>query len=69
MYIGDHSVDVAFGKNAESVLKKDFPKAEVICVAIHHPGLYSEDDPRFLPDFTANNSEELFAVLKKLDEE
>ena len=69
VYIGDHSVDVAFGKNAESVLKKDFPKAEVICVAIHHPGLYSEDDPRFLPDFTANNSEELFAVLKKLDEE
>ncbi len=69
IYVGDHSVDVAFGKNAETELKKSFPAAEVICVAVHHPGLYADDDPRFAPDFTANNSEQLFAVLKKLTEE
>lgn len=69
IYVGDHSVDVAFGKNAETELKKSFPAAEVICVAVHHPGLYADDDTRFAPDFTANNSEQLFAVLKKLTEE
>ena len=37
IYVGDHSVDVAFGKNAETELKKSFPAAEVICVAVHHP--------------------------------
>lgn len=69
VYVGDHSVDVAFGKNAEAELKKSNPDAEVICIAIHHPGLYAENDPRFLPDYTVTSSEQLFPVLKKLAEE
>lgn len=49
--------------------KKIFRRRRLSASQSTTPGLYSEDDPRFLPDFTANNSEELFAVLKKLDEE
>ena len=63
VYIGDHSVDVAFGRNAEATLKKDFSDAKVICIAIHHPGTYSEEDENFLPDFVANSGAELFEIL------
>ncbi len=62
-YIGDHSVDVAFGRNAEAALKKDFPEAKVICVAMHHPGDYCEEDDNFKPDFIARNTAELFEIL------
>ena len=63
VYIGDHSVDVAFGRNAEAALKKDFPDAKVICVAVHHPGNYCEEDKNFPPDYIAKNSAELFEIL------
>lgn len=63
VYIGDHSVDVAFGRNAEAMLKKDFPEAKVVCIAIHHPGDYCEEDENFLPDYIARNSSELFEIL------
>ena len=66
VYVGDHSVDIAFGRNAEAELKKDFPDARVICVALHHPGLYENNDLCFPPDFTANSSADLLSVLKKL---
>lgn len=69
IYVGDHSVDVAFGRNAEARLREEFPEAEVICIAIHHPGLYADDNPRFAPDFTVTSSEQLLTVLKKLNEE
>ena len=67
VYVGDHSVDVAFGRNAEAVLKKDFPEAQVICVAIHHKGLYSEDSPEFPPDYTVRGAGELLSLLKELN--
>ena len=67
VYIGDHSVDVAFGRNAEAVLKKNFPEAQVICVALHHKGLYDEDSPDFLPDYSVHSAGELLALLKELD--
>ena len=63
VYVGDHSVDVAFGRNAEAMLKKDFPEAKVVCIAIHHPGDYCEEDENFLPDFIAHDSSELFEIL------
>lgn len=63
VYIGDHSVDVAFGRNAEAMLKKDFPEARVVCIAIHHPGDYCEEDENLPPDFIAHNSAELFEIL------
>ena len=63
VYIGDHSVDVAFGRNAEAMLKTDYPEAKVICIAIHHPGDYCEEDENFLPDFIARGSTELFEIL------
>ena len=63
VYIGDHSVDVAFGRNAETVLKKDFPDAKVICVAMHHPGDYCEEDESLMPDFIARNTGELLEIL------
>ena len=66
VYIGDRSVDVAFGRNSEAMLKKDFPDAKVICVAIHHPGDYCEEDENFLPDYIAHNSGELFEILNKI---
>lgn len=62
-YIGDHSVDVAFGRNAEAMLKKDFPKAKVVCIAVHHPGSYSEEDEKYPPDYIAQNSAELLRIL------
>ena len=63
VYVGDHSVDVAFGRNAEAMLKKDFPEAKVVCIAMHHPGDYCEEDENFLPDYIARNSSELFEIL------
>ncbi|MBR5311087.1 MAG: HAD family hydrolase [Oscillospiraceae bacterium] len=66
VYIGDRSVDVAFGRNSEAMLKKDFPDAKVICVAMHHPGDYCEEDKNFLPDYIAHNSGELFEILNKI---
>ncbi len=63
VYIGDHSVDVAFGRNAEAMLKKDFPEAKVVCIAIHHPGDYCEEDENYPPDYIARGSEELFEIL------
>ncbi len=62
-YIGDHSVDVAFGRNAEAMLKKDFPDAKVVCIAVHHPGNYCEEDKNYPPDFIARNSAELLGIL------
>ena len=66
VYIGDRSVDVAFGRNSEAMLKKDFLDAKVICVAMHHPGDYCEEDENFLPDYIAHNSGELFEILNKI---
>lgn len=63
VYIGDHSVDVAFGRNAEAMLRKDFPEAKVVCIAMHHPGDYCEEDENFLPDRIAMNTHELFEIL------
>ena len=63
VYVGDRSVDVAFGRNAEAMLKKDYPDAKVVCVAIHHKGDYCEEDENFLPDFIAHDSAELFEIL------
>ncbi|MBQ2997575.1 MAG: HAD family hydrolase [Oscillospiraceae bacterium] len=63
VYIGDHSVDVAFGRNAEAALKKDFPDARVVCVAMHHPGDYCEEDENFMPDHVAKSSSELLRIL------
>ena len=63
VYVGDRSVDVAFGRNSEAMLKKDFPDARVICVAMHHPGDYCEEDENFLPDYIAHDSSELFEIL------
>ena len=63
VYVGDRSVDVAFGRNAEAMLKKDFPDAKVICVAMHHPGDYCEEDENLLPDYIAKNTDELFEIL------
>lgn len=62
-YIGDHSVDVAFGRNAEAMLKKDFPNARVVCIAVHHPGDYCEEDENYPPDYIAHGSAELFEIL------
>ena len=62
-YIGDLGVDVAFGRNAEAMLRKKFPKAKVWCIAMHHPGNYCEADENFPPDFVAHNSAELFEIL------
>ena len=56
-------MDVAFGRNAEAMLKKDFPKAKVVCIAMHHPGDYCEEHENFLPDYIARNSSELFEIL------
>ena len=66
VYIGDHSVDVAFGRNAEAALKKDFPDAKVICIAVHHPGNYREDDEKHPPDFIANDGAELLRILIRI---
>ena len=63
VYVGDRSVDVAFGRNAEAMLKKDFPEAKVICIALHHPGDYCEEDENCLPDYIAHGSSELFEIL------
>jgi HAD superfamily hydrolase (TIGR01549 family) len=63
VYVGDRSVDVAFGRNAEAMLKKDFPEAKVVCVALHHPGDYCEEDKNCLPDYIAHGSAELFEIL------
>lgn len=63
VYVGDRSVDVAFGRNAEAMLKKDFPDAKVVCVAMHHPGDYCEEDENLLPDYIAKNTDELFEIL------
>ena len=62
-YVGDRSVDVAFGRNAEAALKKDFPEARVICIAMHHPGDYCEEDENFPPDYIARSSAELLSIL------
>lgn len=64
VYIGDHSVDVAFGRNAEAVLRKSDPKARVITIAMHHPGCWCGEDEDFLPDHIALDTEELFEILK-----
>lgn len=63
VYIGDHSVDVAFGRNAEAMLKADYPDARVVCIAMHHPGDYCEEDENFLPDFVARSTAELLGIL------
>lgn len=63
VYIGDHSVDVAFGRNVEAMLKKDHPEAMVICIAMHHSGNYSEEDENFPPDYIAHSSAELLEIL------
>ena len=63
VYVGDHSVDVAFGRNAEAMLKKDFPDAKVVCIAVHHPGDYCEEDENFPPDYIAHGSAELLRIL------
>ena len=62
-YIGDHSVDVAFGRNAEAMLKKGCPEAKVVCIAVHYPGSYSEEDKNCPPDYIARNSAELLRIL------
>ena len=67
--MGDHSVDVAFGRNAETALKKSFPGARVVCAAMHHAGYYSGDDENFPPDFSAKSPEELLEILKQIDTE
>ena len=69
IYVGDHSVDVAFGRNAESALKKSFPGARVVCAAMHYAGYYSGDDENFPPDFSAKSPEELLEILKQIENE
>lgn len=63
VYIGDHNIDIEFGRNSENFLKKSFPDAKVICIALHHSGSYEETDPDFPPDFIAKNNTELYDIL------
>ena len=63
IYIGDHSDDVVFGKNAEAACGH-----RVICITIDHLGLNSE---RYLTwklqtDYYAKNSDELKQILLSL---
>ncbi len=67
VYVGDHSVDVAFGRNAETALKKSFPAAKVVCIAIHHPDHYCDEDENFPPDHIVRNPMELLEILKQID--
>lgn len=67
VYVGDHSVDVAFGRNAEAALRRSFPTARVLCIALHHEGYYGKDDEAFPPDFTARSAGELLEILKQIE--
>lgn len=69
VYIGDHSVDVIFGRNAERELQKNFSEAKVTVIAIHHPGFYADDDESFPPDYTVKSFGELLELLRKLQTE
>lgn len=66
VYIGDHSVDVAFGRNAEAVLRKDYPDARVITVAMHHPGCWCGEDENLMPDYIARTTDELSGILSSI---
>lgn len=63
IYIGDHSDDVTFGKNAAAVLR-----CEVVCVAIDHAGLNAERYKKWeiRPDYYAENTKQLKQILDSL---
>lgn len=63
IYIGDHSDDVVFGKNAEQILGK-----KVICITIDHLGLNRDKYKSWNipPDYYTDSVESLTKVLKKL---
>jgi len=65
LYIGDHSEDVVFGKNAGSRLNGEGINAEVRAVTV---GSYagSREDWRLQPDYTAGNASELLAVFESI---
>lgn len=66
IYIGDHSEDVVFGKNAEEVLKEK--EINVICIAIDHLGLSLNTYEKWSvqPNYFVQTTLELDNVLQKL---
>lgn len=66
IYIGDHSEDVVFGKNAEEVLKEK--NINVICIAIDHLRLNINTYKNWSkqPDYFVKTVSELESVLHNL---
>lgn len=70
VYIGDHSEDVAFGKNAERQLRQRGLDVRVVCIAaVYGQGQYTDVDGwRLQPDYRAETAEGLLHYLEVLNE-
>lgn len=66
IYIGDHSEDVVFGKNAQEVLKED--NVNVICITIDHLNLNLNTYKKWpkQPEYFVQTAYELDSILDNL---
>lgn len=71
IYIGDHSEDVTFGKNAEQLLRENGYDVSVICIAARY--LNNADSNfsidigswKITPDYIIDQPEELLKIIKQ----
>ncbi|MGG7163128.1 HAD family hydrolase [Clostridium ihumii] len=68
IYIGDHSEDVVFGKNAENILRKENKNINVISIAIDHLKLNTSTYQNWhkKPDYFVKSVSELENTLHNL---
>ena len=62
IYIGDYQEDVAFGKNAETLLNNKGYQVEVKCIAVDYSGS-KPSDWILRPDFVASSAEDIQSII------
>lgn len=65
LYIGDHSEDVTFGKNAERLFREQGLDVSVICIAVGYSGMVS-GGWNTQPDYVIHTPDELLRIIEKL---
>ncbi len=65
LYIGDHSEDMTFGKNAQRLLRQNGLPVSVICIAARYSDLYPVDW-KTPPDYVIHKPAELENIILQL---